>query len=152
VPDPRLPIQPSTESFGRRSARPTEKQATRRTEPAMRPSLFCLLALALAAPAAAQIAGKRDYGPVARADPFLPDSRLPAPPLGKELRDVDRSIERARDGGRLSGREARRLEREARAIGRLARRYGRDGLSASERAELDARTRYLRDSVNRRGR
>jgi hypothetical protein len=115
----------------------------------MRPSLFCLLAFALATPASAQIAGKRDYGPVARANPFLPDSRLPAPPLGKELRDIDRSIDRARDGGRISGREARRLDREARAIGRLARRYGRDGLSPSERAELEVRTAYLSDSVNR---
>ena len=109
---------------------------------------ICLLALA-AAPAAAQIAGKHDYGPVAPANPFLADSRLPGPPLGKELRDIDRRIENARDGGRLTGREARRLDREARAIGRLARVYGRDGLSPSERAELEARAAYLRDSVNR---
>jgi hypothetical protein len=115
----------------------------------MRPPLLCLLAFALAAPAAAQIAGKHDYGPVPVASPFLPDSRLPAPPLGKELRDIDARIERARDGGFLSGREARRLEREARAIGRLARLYGRDGLSPSERAELEARANYLRDAVNR---
>lgn len=115
----------------------------------MRPSLLCLLAFALAAPASAQIAGKRDYGPVPAANPFLPDSRLPAPPFGKELRDIDRRIDRARDSGRLSGREARRLDREARAIGRLARIYGRDGLSPSERAELEARAAYLRDSVNR---
>ena len=119
----------------------------------MRLPLVCLLAFALAAPAAAQIAGKRDYGPVPAASPFLPDSRLPGPPLGKELREIDRSIDRARDGGRLSGREARRLDREARAIGRLARLYGRDGLSPSERAELEARTAYLRGAVNRpRGR
>jgi hypothetical protein len=119
----------------------------------MRPTLLCLLlALALTAPAAAQIAGKHDYGPVPAANPFLPDSRLPGPPLGKELRDIDRRIERARDAGRLSGREARRLDREARAIGRLARHYGRDGISPAERAELETRTAYLRDSVNRPGR
>lgn len=116
----------------------------------MRPPLFCLLAVALAAPAGAQIAARHEYGPVPLANPFLPDSRLPGPPLGKELRDIDRSIARAREAGRLSGREARRLDREARAVGRLARLYGRDGLSPSERAELEARTRYLRDSVNRR--
>jgi hypothetical protein len=115
----------------------------------MRSPLFCLLAFALAAPAAAQIAGRHDYGPVPPANPFLADSRLPGPPLGKELRDIDRSIERARDGGRLSPGEARRLDREARAIGRLARLFGRDGLSPSERAELEARAAYLRDSVNR---
>lgn len=115
----------------------------------MRLPLICMPLLVLAAPAAAQIAGKHDYGPVPTASPFLPDSRLPAPPLGKELRDIDRRIDRAHEGGLLSGREARRLDREARAIGRLARLYGRDGLSPSERAELQARTAYLRDSVNR---
>jgi hypothetical protein len=83
-------------------------------------------------------------------------SRLPVPslptaasPLGKELRDLDRRIESARDGGRLPPREARRLDREAGAVARLARLYGRDGLSPSERAELEARARYLRDAVNR---
>jgi hypothetical protein len=115
----------------------------------MRPSLLCLAAFVLAAPAGAQIAGKHDYGPVPTASPFLPDSRLPSPPVGKELRDLERRIDNARDGGRLSPREARQLDREARALGHLARRYGRDGLSPSERAELEARTRYLRDSVNR---
>jgi hypothetical protein len=116
----------------------------------MRPCLVCAAALAAAAaPASAQIAGKHDYGPVAPANPFLGDSRLPGPPLGKELRDIDERIERARDSGRLSGREARRLDREARAIGRLARAYGRDGLSPSERAELEARANYLRDALSR---
>ncbi|HYD37526.1 MAG TPA: hypothetical protein VEA60_07925 [Allosphingosinicella sp.] len=115
----------------------------------MRPSLLCLPALLVAAPATAQIAAKRDYGPVPLANPFLPDSRLPAPPLGKELRDIDRRIDRARESGRLSPRDARRLEREARAIGRLARLYGQGGLSPSERSELEARTARLRDSVGR---
>jgi hypothetical protein len=115
----------------------------------MRLSLLFLLALPLAAPAGAQIAGKHDYGPVPSAGPFLPDSRLPSPPVGKELRDIEQRIDRGRDVGRLSPREARRLDREARALDRLARRYGRDGLSPSERAELEARANYLRDSVNR---
>jgi hypothetical protein len=106
-------------------------------------------ALGLAAPAAGQIAGRHDYGPVPVASPFLADSRLPAPPLGKELSDIDRRIESARASGALSPREARRLERETRALGRLARRYGRDGLSPAERAELEARTRYLRGEVGR---
>jgi hypothetical protein len=105
-----------------------------------------------AAPAGAQIAGKRDYGQVPAAGPFLGDSRLPAPGLGKDLREIDRRIDRARESGTLPGREARRLEREARAIGRLARVYGRDGLSSSERAELERRSNYLRDSVGKPGR
>jgi hypothetical protein len=103
----------------------------------------------LAAPAGAQIAGKRDYGRVPAASPFLEESRLPGPGVGRQLRDIDKRIESARDSGRLSGREARRLEREARATGRLARLYGRDGLSPSERAEIENRTHYLRDSVAR---
>ncbi|HEX6375037.1 MAG TPA: hypothetical protein VFZ91_04895 [Allosphingosinicella sp.] len=115
----------------------------------MRPVPLCLLILAVAAPAGAQIAGKHDYGPVAPANPFLADSRLPGPGIGRDLGDLREGIGRARDGGRISDREARRLDREARAIGRLARVYARDGLSPSERAELEARARYLRDAVNR---
>jgi hypothetical protein len=115
----------------------------------MRPYLLCLAAASLAAPAGAQIAPRPDYGPVPASNPFLADSRLPGPALGKTLRSIDRSIDRALESGRLSPREARRLGREARAIGRLGRVYGRDGLSPSERTELEARAAYLRDSVNR---
>jgi hypothetical protein len=102
-----------------------------------------------AAPAGAQIAGKHDYGPVPSSSPFLDDSRLPGPGVDKELRDIDKRIDRGRESGRLSAREAHRLERETRALDRLARRYGRDGLSPSERAELEARAAYLRDSAGR---
>jgi hypothetical protein len=117
----------------------------------MRLSLFSAFAFALilSAPAGAQIAGKRDYGPVPTSSPFLADSRLPGPGIGREVRDLEGRIERARDRGDLSRGEARRLEREARSIGRLARLYGRDGLSSSERAELENRAAYLRDSVGR---
>ncbi|MEA3009912.1 MAG: hypothetical protein QOJ91_1604 [Sphingomonadales bacterium] len=116
----------------------------------MRRSAFAFALLALAAvPAAAQIAGRHDYGPVPPSSPFLPDSRLPGPGIGREVRDVEGRIDRARKNGSLSRIEARRLDREARAIDRLAELYGRDGLSPSERAELDNRTNYLRDSVNR---
>lgn len=117
----------------------------------MRPSAFpfsALLAVA-AVPAGAQIAGKRDYGPVPESSPFLADSRLPGPGIGREVSDLEGRIDRARASGALSRGEARRLEREAEAIGRLARRYRRDGLSPSERAELEARARYLRDAVGR---
>ena len=43
----------------------------------MRLPLLCLLAFALASPAAAQIAGKRDYGSVPTANPFLPTAVSP---------------------------------------------------------------------------
>ena len=109
----------------------------------------CVLLALAAAPAGAQIAGRHDYGPVPVSSPFLEDSRLPGPGIGKRLRDIDRRIDSARESGRLSGREARSLERENRAIGRLARIYGRDGLSPSEAAELDNRANYLSGSVGR---
>jgi hypothetical protein len=113
-------------------------------------SASSLVALvALAAPAVGQIAGKRDYGPVHSSSPFLADSRLPGPGIGRDVRDLEGRIDRARESGLLSRGEARRLEREARAIGRLGRVYGRDGLSPSERAELANRANYLRDSIGR---
>ena len=115
-------------------------------------ALPVLTFLAASVAANAQIAGRHDYGPVPLSSPFFEDSRLPGPGIGRELSDLEGRIDRARDSGALSRGEARRLEREARVIGRLARRYGRDGLSPSERAELEARTAYLRDSVNRPGR
>jgi len=115
-----------------------------------RPALLVPVVLAVAAiPAHAQIAGKRDYGPAPTSSPFLPDSRLPGPGIGREVRDLESRIESARERGALSKGEARRLEREARAIGRLARLYGRDGLSPAERSELENRSNYLRDAVSR---
>lgn len=102
-----------------------------------------------ASPAAAQIVGRPDFGTVARPSPFLPDSSIPAPPIRRDIGDVRERIDRAYDAGRLTRREARALEREARLIARLARRYGRDGLSRSERSELDTRTAVLRARVNR---
>ena len=110
---------------------------------------FALLTAAASVPAGAQIAGRHDYGPVPVSSPFLEDSRLPGPGIGRELSDLEGRIDRARDRGALSRGEARRLGREARAIGRLARLYGRDGLSPSERAELEARAFYLRGLAGR---
>jgi hypothetical protein len=105
----------------------------------------CLL---LAAPASAQIAGRHDYEPVPAANPFLDDSSLPGAGIGREMRDVRGKIHDARESGLISGREARQLRREARSIERLAYVYGRDGLSQSERRELENRTLYLRGRVN----
>jgi hypothetical protein len=113
-------------------------------------SLFPLAASLLAAtPAAAQFVGRPVYEPVPPPAPFLADSRLPGPGIGRELRDVRQRIERARDNGDLTRREARQLHRQARLIGRLAERYGAGGLSQSERAELQTRTGALRDAVTR---
>ena len=110
-------------------------------------ALAVLLALAVAAPAGGQIAGRHDYGDVSMPDPLAGDSRLPGPGIHRDLGDISDRVDDARDAGAISRREARRFDREARLIGRLADRYGRDGLSRSEAAELEARARYLRDAV-----
>jgi hypothetical protein len=116
----------------------------------MRLTVFMVAAaIGTASPAAAQIVGRPDYGPVARSSPFLPDSSLPAPSMGREVRDLRQRIDAAQDAGTLTRREARALQREARWIGRLAARYGRDGLSAPERAELATRAAAVRARANR---
>lgn len=109
--------------------------------------LFLVLAFALAAPAGAQIAGTPDYGDVRVPGPFLRDSRTPSPPVFGELRDIRGDIDRARESGIISGREARRLRREGRVVGALADRYARDGLTESERLEIENRTLLLRSQV-----
>ena len=107
-----------------------------------------ILALAAGARGEAQIAGPLPRGDVRPPNPFISDSRLPGPGIGRDLGDIDDRVDRARKSGDLSGRQARQLKREARQIGRLAERYGRDGLSSSERSEIEARARYLRGAVN----
>jgi hypothetical protein len=110
-----------------------------------RPVVFAALLLAWSiAPAAAGIVEGHVHRPAEpRRDLLLPDSSLPGPGVGREVRDARKRIERARDSGRISNREARRMRREARAIERLAYVYGRDGLSSSERRELEMRSRAL---------
>ncbi len=113
-------------------------------------ALLCLLfACSVAAPAEAGIVGRPPSQPAPRSDPFIGDSWLPGPGTDRDVRDIRRRVDRARDSGTLSRREARRLNREARRIDRLAERYGRDGLSPSERAELEARALYLRGALSR---
>lgn len=109
------------------------------------------LTLAAAAPAAARTVGTQIPTPAPRANPFIGDSRLPGPGIGRELNDIRGRVERARENGALSRTEARQLRREVRLIGRLAHRYGRDGLSPYERSELQTRAQVLRAAVNRPG-
>lgn len=65
--------------------------------------------------------------------------------MAHDLREARKRISNGRDTGQLSKREARALRREAGQISALAERYARDGLSDSERRELDMRTQVLRD-------
>jgi hypothetical protein len=111
-------------------------------------SSLLVIATSTAAPAGARIAGKHPRPEVPVANPF-PEHRPAGPSVGSDVRDIRKRVERARDNGVISRREARQLKREARLIGGLERRYGRDGLSQSERKELEARASYLRDAVNR---
>jgi hypothetical protein len=103
-----------------------------------------LLALLLSSPAAAQIAGRHDYGDVDVHNPLAQeDSSLPAPGVERNLRHIDSRIDAARDSGRITRREARALRREARLIGRLASSFASNGVSASEATELEFRARAL---------
>lgn len=114
------------------------------------PLLAILAIVPVAAPAAAQIAGRPVYGDVPRVDRVgRADSRLPGPGIGRDLRDVRGRIDDARESGRISQGEARGYRREARAIGALASRYGADGLSPWEESELELRAQALRSAVAR---
>jgi hypothetical protein len=111
--------------------------------------LFVFAAFTLATPAAAQIAGRPAPEPVFRGNPFVDDGRMPGPGIGAELRQVRQNIERARDNGFISRREARQLRRETWRIESAAIRYASDGLSGSERDELAVRTQAVRGATSR---
>ena len=108
--------------------------------------LACLM-LAAATPTSAQIAGNHRYDPVPAGSPFLPDSRLAGPGIGREVARLRQRIDRARDAGLISRREARQLDREARLIRAMAWRWSRDGLSVPERRELEGRSRALEGAI-----
>ena len=112
-------------------------------------SACALLATLAIHPAAAQIVGPRPPSDYRAPNPFIGDSSLPGPGVRRDVRDIRKRVDRAEESGRISKREARQLDREARLIGRLERRYASDGLSASERRELEARALYLRAALNR---
>jgi hypothetical protein len=112
-------------------------------------SLFFLPILSFTAPVDAQFVGRHDYGAAGLSNPFIGDSRQPGPGLCRELRDIRHQIRQERNNGALSHREARQLRRQASAIEQLAERYGADGLSPSEQDELETRTHYLSDAINR---
>lgn len=111
--------------------------------------ILAFASVALAAPAQAQIVGRPDFGPAGGSDPFLSRGFAPGPSIGSEVRHMRERIGQARESGLITRKEARRLDREARLIGRLARRYGRDGLSGSERGELETRAAVLRSRLGR---
>jgi hypothetical protein len=109
---------------------------------------FLILALAVAAPAQADIAPRRGPEPVKKRDPFIGNGRVQQPAIYKDVADIRERIDDARDSGAISRRDARRLDRQARGIGSLARVYRTNGLSESEARELQVRANYLRDAVS----
>lgn len=115
----------------------------------LRTTSLVLIGLLSAPPATAQIVGRPQYERVSTPDPFLGNGYMPGPGLGRELRDIHRRIDRARESGAITRREARQLRREAAGIAYLADVYRHGGLSPSERVELRTRVAVLRDSVNR---
>lgn len=112
-----------------------------------------LLALALPpSPLAAQFA-PRGGPPIDL--PRRPIDIRPSPPASapwQDLRAARDAIRAERDAGRLSRREARAYRREAWVIGAAAERYGQDGLSPSEAAEIEQRARALKSIVQAPGR
>jgi len=106
-----------------------------------------MIALLVASPAAAQLVGPPSAKKAPRAP--RPTFRLPEASVSRDMRDVDRQIDRGRDAGRLTRREGRRARRENDQIGTLADRYASDGdLSDAERRELSARSAVLREQIN----
>jgi hypothetical protein len=116
----------------------------------MRRLAFVFVSLSLAASAGARIAERHPPREVQRPPNTLAvDSRQKGPGLRRDVEDISQRVERARENGTISRHEARQLRREARLIAIQAHRYGRDGLSSSERAELESRAHSLRDAINR---
>ncbi|HLL59020.1 MAG TPA: hypothetical protein VK391_03920 [Allosphingosinicella sp.] len=116
----------------------------------MRRLAFVLVSLSLAASAGARIAERHPPREVQRPpNTLVVDSRQKGPGLRRDVEDIRQRVERARENGTISRHEARQLRREARLIAIQAHRYGRDGLSSSERAELESRAHSLRGAVNR---
>ena len=109
--------------------------------------LLILIALLSVSPASAQLIGPPSTAKAPRAP--RPTFRLPDASVSRDMRDVDRQIDRGREAGTLTRREARRAGRENDQIGTLADRYASDGvLSDAERRELAMRSAVLRDQVN----
>jgi len=101
----------------------------------MRSIAAAVILLAMPLAAQAQIAPRQPGG--ARLPGLIEVRASPRDPVAeREVRDARRDIERRRDNGELTKREARRLRREADRIDALSDRYARDGLSAAERSEL----------------
>jgi hypothetical protein len=66
-------------------------------------------------------------------------SAAPWQPINQRQARLDQRIDQGIRSGALNRNEARRLRQESRQLATLEGRYRRDGLSASERRDLDRR-------------
>ncbi|SOB86719.1 hypothetical protein SAMN06297144_1827 [Sphingomonas guangdongensis] len=114
----------------------------------LRAAVMLVVGSAVTFPATAQLARHGPPAPRAPAPVVIRSERLPEPGPWRDEADVRRQIERGRDEGTLTRREGRRYRREANQVGTLAERFGRDGLSDAEAAELRSRSAVLREHVN----
>jgi len=108
----------------------------------MRRLAVLILALAAASPAAAQIAGRHDYGDTRMPEVSSYGARPAGPSPAAEARDIRGDIRNLRESGAISRREARTLSREARAIGRTG-----SSLSAGSARAVEAQLLALRSQV-----
>lgn len=107
----------------------------------MRRTVLALLALALSAPAGAQIAGRHDYGDVRMSDRLGPTGRVPGPSPAREAQDIRGDIRDLRESGAITRGEARRMSREAAVLART------DSLSAPAARAVEAQLLALRCRV-----
>lgn len=76
-----------------------------------------------------------------------------------DINQMQRRIDRAQQRGTISNREATGLKRQARDVQRMYNRYGRNGFSRSEVAQLESQVNRIRQELrlerrdwdNRRG-
>ena len=114
--------------------------------------IFALIAVAAAA---VQGGSAPVYGPPAPSTPAtpvihaLPDDGISyGININGTVRQVLSDIDRGRDSGQLSRRQAKQLRADLDEIGRLEQRYAQDGLSDAERTELRNRAEVVRAITN----
>lgn len=111
-------------------------------------TVLAIAAMVMAGSAAAQTG----WGPPPPSPSRLPgiSPTIVASPILRDTQRIRRDARRGREQQTLTRAEARGLRREARQVDALADRYGKDGLSASERMELETRARVLQENANAR--
>jgi len=114
--------------------------------------IFALIAIAAAA---IQGGSAPVYGPPAPSMPSapvihaLPDDGINnGININRTVQQVLSDIDRGRDSGQLSRRQAKQLRADLDEIGRLEQRYAQDGLSDAERTELRNRAEVVRAIAN----